>query len=193
MTDTAMTTHADKPIARPLKVLVPMIRDDLRQGDEASQRAALPYHRAAGEKMIEAKGQMKHGEFAQWIKRNFKIGERQARLYMSYARATADRENGAQEPRSLHQFRVDRGQRQTVYPQPWHQPVKEIINRVDVARISQESLKRAEERDLQRKLALQLIDIGYKALATKLHPDKGGSREAMARLNTVRNRLKESA
>jgi hypothetical protein len=51
-------------------------------------------------------------------------------------------------------------------------------------------LKREQERELQRKLALQLIDIGYKALASKLHPDKGGSREAMSRLNAVRERLK---
>jgi hypothetical protein len=55
-------------------------------------------------------------------------------------------------------------------------------------------LNRVEEREAQRKLGLQLIEIGYKALASKLHPDKvGGSRDAMTRLNTVRDRLKQSA
>jgi hypothetical protein len=44
----------------------------------------------------------------------------------------------------------------------------------------------------QSELALRLIDIGYKALAMKLHPDKGGSQDAMARLNLVRNRLRTS-
>jgi hypothetical protein len=33
---------------------------------------------------------------------------------------------------------------------------------------------------------------GYKALAAKLHPDKGGSHEAMARLNRVRDNLKRN-
>jgi hypothetical protein len=36
-------------------------------------------------------------------------------------------------------------------------------------------------------LALQLIDIGYKVLSVKLHPDKGGSHDAMRRLNKVRH------
>jgi curved DNA-binding protein CbpA len=51
-------------------------------------------------------------------------------------------------------------------------------------------LSQAKERETQRTLSLQLIDIGYKVLATKLHPDKGGSPEAMARLNQVRDALK---
>jgi hypothetical protein len=74
-------------------------------------------------------------------------------------------------------------------PQPWHDPVKEAIGRVNIETLKQDALARQEERKLQRKLALSLIDIGYKALATKLHPDKGGSREAMVRLNAVRKIL----
>ena len=46
------------------------------------------------------------------------------------------------------------------------------------------SLKNPEkEAQIARALGLQLIDIGYKVLVTKLHPDKGGSSEAMTRLN----------
>ena len=53
---------------------------------------------------------------------------------------------------------------------------------------------RQQERDLERRLALKLIDIGYRVLATQLHPDRrGGSTEAMARLNNVRRRLKDAA
>jgi hypothetical protein len=75
----------------------------------------------------------------------------------------------------------------------WHEPVKKILGRVDLDVLRQSELKRVEERDAEHKLALQLIDIGYKTLATKLHPDKGGSRDAMARLNRVRDRLKMHA
>ena len=66
----------------------------------------MPYYRAAGEKMIEAKegGGLAHGEFGPWIKRNFKIGERQARLYMSLV-ATSNIQNGAQAPKSLYEAR----------------------------------------------------------------------------------------
>jgi hypothetical protein len=48
--------------------------------------------------------------------------------------------------------------------------------------------KRANH-EAQRALARRLIDIGYKALAKELHPDKGGSSEAMSRLGDVRRRL----
>ena len=54
------------------------------------------------------------------------------------------------------------------------------------------SLDRAKEQATKRKLGLQLIKAGYKALATKLHPDMGGSTVAMVRLNQVRKLLKDS-
>jgi hypothetical protein len=99
-------------------------------------------YRAAGEKMIEAKAQLTHGQFGPWLKRNFKIGGYQAQLYMRAARATADMETHArgaapQAPQSLHAFRRSRGERQTVYPRPWHEGVKESIERAreEMARI----------------------------------------------------------
>jgi hypothetical protein len=48
----------------------------------------------------------------------------------------------------------------------------------------------AQERQERRELAHRIIDIGYKALAKEMHPDKGGSHEAMARLNRARTHLK---
>ena len=40
------------------------------------------------------------------------------------------------------------------------------------------------------RLANLMVDIGYKELARKLHPDVGGSHEEMARLNAARQRLR---
>lgn len=52
-----------------------------------------------------------------------------------------------------------------------------------------------QEQDIEarRKEALRLVDIGYKELAKKLHPDLGGSQEEMTRLNKVREHLIEVA
>jgi hypothetical protein len=47
-----------------------------------------------------------------------------------------------------------------------------------------------EEREADLKLVAQLIDAGYRSLASKLHPDKGGSRDAMSRLSRVRDQVK---
>jgi hypothetical protein len=174
----------DKQVARPLQVLAPLIRKDLEEGKEAAQRAGLPYYRAAGEKMLEAKAQVAHGEFQDWIKRNFKISPRTARHYMDLAAAT---QNGNAFPfsslrDSIREIRDARS--------PHQEPI-------DFAELRQEQAKREQESELQRKLqhklALELISAGYKALALKLHPDKDGSDEAMKRLNHVRDLLRKRA
>ncbi len=197
---TAVTHKNEGSIARPLHVLVPLIKKDLAAAEEAAERASMPYYVAAGEKIGEAKGQMSHAELGPWLKRNFDISYSQAQSYVKFAE-TVSPETGSrrlQEFSSLTEFnREHRGHTspQTVRPQAWHDPIKSIVNRVDVDALNlrRTEMNRVEERDAQRKLALQLIDIGYKALATKLHPDKGGSRDAMARLNAVRDRLKQHA
>ena len=63
----------------------------------------------------------------------------------------------------------------------------------DYQGLSRQARERASEREERRKLGRRLTDIGYKQLAMKLHPDKGGSVEAMARLNRARDHLKKFA
>jgi len=74
-------------------------------------------------------------------------------------------------------------------------PVDGIAERArkEAFRLAQEeALTYAQERDAQRKLAHRLIDIGYEVLA-KENPDKmRGDREAIQRLNKVRDKLKHS-
>jgi hypothetical protein len=190
-----------KAVARPLKELVHLINDAINEAFHAAETAAAPHWLRVGQLLNEAKGQLDHGAFESWVKRNFNISNQQARTYMKVARTTLSTENASRLPLSL-----TAAQRQAnpnarsyskeglpVRPQPWHHPVKEELKR-EIAFLHDENVKRTEERTIQRELALQLIDIGYRALSTKLHPDKpGGSREAMARLNTVRDRLKNSA
>jgi hypothetical protein len=192
-----ITTQSEpSDIIRPLKILVPLIKDKLKQGDEAAETASLPYYQAAGEMMLEAKGQMPHGEFGPWLQRNFNRSGTTLRKYMSAAKTLGIQNERTPGPSSLNAFH--KATKNPAYvpnkprPQPWHDPVKNALSTVDVSALKQDALKRQQERALQRKLALSLIEIGYKALATKLHPDKGGSVEAMARLNRVRKLLQEA-
>lgn len=193
---TALTeSKTNGKIARPLKVLVPLIKDDLKHASEAAQQASLPYERAAGEKLIEAKSQMKHGEFVSWVERNFSVKIRQAQRYMALAEHLEKRP--ASRFSSLSEFIRETSDPNynlphTVRPQTWHEPVKQVINKVNVDKLAEERQSREKETKLIRELAMQLIDIGYKALATKLHPDRGGSSEAMVRLNKVRDILKRA-
>jgi hypothetical protein len=47
----------------------------------------------------------------------------------------------------------------------------------------------SEEQKRESDLKQQVINAGYRALAATLHPDIGGSREAMVRLNQLRDKL----
>jgi len=80
-----------------------------------------------------------------------------------------------------------------------HQPAWQstVKDRVAQARkqsqiFERDELSRKQESDALQKLAHRLIDIGYKVLSIELHPDKGGSHEAMLRLNEVRTHLRSA-
>lgn len=197
MTD--VTTAQTTAVARPLKVLIPLIQHDLEQGNEAAKTAGMEYYRAAGEKLIEAKSVMKQGEFTPWIKRHFTISAQTARKYMEYAHATSGaQKEGSPAFSSLNDFHRKTGNkayRSVTTKRPWHEPVGKAMRDVDAEMENLNRARQAEEKEraTERKLALQLIDIGYKVLATKLHPDRGGSRDAMARLNRVRDNLRKQA
>lgn len=211
MTQAAVAVKEEQRVARPLRVLIPLIQDDLKNGREAAERAGMPHYRAAGEKLIEAKSQFvdqdgkwkRHGEWYDWLKRNFTLSRQTADLYIKLAEETRGQNANALAFSTLGDFirktsTTESGKNYNTFASrkpAWVDPVREAASRVDVETLNlkREELKRQEEREAQRQLALQLIDIGYKVLARTLHPDKGGSREAMSRLNAVRERLKQSA
>lgn len=195
---TAVTNQTEKQIARPLNVLVPLIKEDLRRADEAAERAAEPFKMAASQKFAEARSQQTYSQYVSWVHRHFDVRETQAREYLSLGRYKENYSAAAPQSTSLNEHLRSIGRNRPTsgaVRREWQQPVDEIAERArrDLERIREENLSRAEERDAQRKLALRLIDIGWKVLSKELHPDRGGSRDAMARLNQVRDRLKSHA
>jgi Protein of unknown function (DUF3102) len=180
----AAGTVEQKQVARPLHVLKPLIAKDLREGREAAEQAAMPYYKAAGEKLIEAKAQLPHGQFGDWVKRNFKLSARTASEYMSFARTTADIEIGSALPFSSlrdHGRQTSETRERDKYMAGLHR------------RAMGEAVDHLKEREAESRLGLELINRGYKSLAKELHSDKpGGSREAMTRLNRVRDRLRSA-
>jgi DUF3102 family protein len=182
-----MALKETEALARPLKVLVPLIKEEIELGDAAG----LEHYRAAGEMLLEAKSQVEHGEWKGWLERNFKLSQQTASTYMKLVPALKSKNQPAGGFSSMREaLRPNEPSRAT-----WHEPVKEILNeRVapSIDRYAQERQDKEKELQLMRKLANELIDIGFKVLATKLHPDKGGSQEAMSRLNKVKNLLKQA-
>ena len=191
----------NQQIARPLKVLASLIRADLSQASQAEKAAGAPYYISIGEKLKEAKQQFTvSSEFKSWVGKNCRFGQRQADLYISLANAELTPEQRialqTEEKRSLRETIQElTGNKNYGKTAAWKDDAKENIRKAkeDAARWEQEALSRTQERDAGRKLAMQLIDIGFKALASKLHPDKGGTKDAMARLNRVRKHLQQHA
>jgi hypothetical protein len=173
-------------VSRPLKVLVPLIKDELVAGNDAG----LEHYRRAGEMLIEAKEQVAHGSWVPWLTKNFELSKRQANRYMRLARELEDDEDEKDARVFFPSIEAAIGEKR--HPSKW-QSMHEAADKVNVTRLADERQTRDREIELHRELALKLIDLGYRILATKLHPDQGGSRDAMARLNIVRDELKSIA
>lgn len=178
-----LATAEGREVARPLRVLVPLIKEELEAGDSAG----IEHYRMAGEMLIEAKEQVEHGEWQGWINRNFHLGIHTARRYMQLAATT--KTSARSRFTSLRQATGQRTGAGAGHA-TWQQPVQQIASRVNVEVLARDQQNREREAAMLHKLGHQLIDIGYKVLSSKLHPDKGGSSEAMARLNKVRSILK---
>lgn len=177
----AMKEHTE--IRRPLKLLVPLIKKEIELGDAAG----IEHYRRAGEMLLEAKEQVAQGEWGRWLKRNFAWSKKTAQNWM---KAAATKNVASRRFSTLSEFTTPN--RDPHHKVAWHEPVRLAVNKVDVERLAQERQNREKEERLMRELGLRLIDIGYKALAQKLHPDKGGSHEAITRLNRVRDLLKRA-
>ncbi len=187
-----ITQMTDKALARPLKVLAPLIQKDFETGEKLS----MNYYISAGEKLNEARlnfedDQRGSARFWRWVdEQDFPIGQSQARRYMKVA---ADVPKGL--PRRERAFpSIRQAIGDTHYPPKtqasWAAEVRDYVqDRVEPQRYAESS--RVKEDTQIRELGMQLIDIGFKVLAAQLHPDKsGGSHEAMQRLNEVRRILR---
>jgi hypothetical protein len=182
-------------VARPLKVLVPLIQEELIAGNEAG----MEHYIKAGRMLNEVKdsGQVPYGSWRRWLKDNFTLSHGTANDYMRIARRVEEEGSSCIASYTTIDSALGREREQrTIKSITKKNKLKSLfdsVDRVNVTRLADERHDREHEIKLHRELALQLIDLGYRAMATRLHPDAGGSRDAMSRLNTVRHELKEFA
>jgi hypothetical protein len=188
---TAVAKQDTRDVARPLKVLEKLILKDIEQGDEIAEQAGMEFYRLAGAKLVEAKGGHFEGrttEFYEWADKTFRKTRGRIRAWMA-----ASGQSNTKSFKSLRETESPARKPGASVYREWTAPVDAIAERAqrEALRLGEE-LTRKQERDAEAKLGLKLIDIGYRVLAKELHPDKGGSREAMARLGRVRDRLRSN-
>jgi len=177
-------THA---IARPLPVLVPLIKEQLSAGN----RAGLEHYRRAGEMLLEARDQVAAFKWGKWLTKNFTLDRSTAYRYMALARRLEEDPDLVADGDKQSMHRLTRPNEAAARAH-WR-PVIDATKKIDVDEFAEARQTRSEEMQLHRDLALELIELGYRALATRLHPDRGGSKDAMRRLNRVRDELKSVA
>ena len=131
----------------------------------------------------------------EWLAKNFDLSCSTANIYMRWSREMELARATHQTPKynNLSDMRGDAARGRDDRQSKQQQEFRRVLR--DVARddFVQERQSRDHEIQLHRDLAEELIDIGYRALATRLHPDRGGTKDAMSRLNRVRDELKSIA
>lgn len=183
-----IAVQEEQAIARPLRVLVPLIKDELAAG----AAAGMEHYRNAGRLLIEAKEkilkdpQHERGAWGGWLTRHFKLSAKTAQAYMRLVQH--EKVRGLTFSSLMEMESPGR----TTHCPPYTAGVREILQHIDLDVIRARGRDEQIERAIRHELAGQLVDIGYKVLATKMHPDKGGSHEAMTRLNAIRHLLKEA-
>ena len=188
-------------VARSLRILEGLIKEQFDGAERAAADATEPYYRTAAPLLVEAKEGHFVGNadgFYNWAQKKFGKSRTQISTWLSSAQALTDKSF-----KSLHEIRYapkvqgGRGHKPpSARTRPWTQPVDEVAERArrEAFRLVQdEALSRFEERKAEHQLAGRLVDIGYRVLAKELHPDKmGGDKSAFQRLSRVRHKLKHS-
>jgi hypothetical protein len=188
----------DKTLARPLKVLIPLIKDDLKERKRVRDEASGWIEVRIGEELIEAKSQVDHGAWSGWVEKHFDLSYRTAMRWMQIARNVKVAAPGNFETPSEASGDRRKGSRMPA----WGSYVRETVNLTREEQAEAQAKQEREDREeaiaeaelqAEIKLGNRLVDIGYRVLSTELHPDKkGGSKEAMQRLNVVRGKLRQS-
>jgi DUF3102 family protein len=184
---TTITTKNGQQLARPLKVLVPLIKRDI----ENAEHAGKMFYIAAGGKLMEARDQINHGEWRQWLNDNFYLSYDTARIWMGWWEAENVRGEEFQTSSEFRKRYHPAGSKPKRNVREYDAPVDRILSGINAKEMRERAVTAAKEYELERKLANQLIKIGYGVLATKFHPDKGGSVDAMRRLNKVTKALRQ--
>lgn len=174
---------------RPLEVLVSLLLEDIYRIEEGDYQEEHHHSRDSwfttriqvGEKLLEAKSHFKENprEFLPWAARNLGRRKQDIRTWIAYTTKAKPSPAESTKPRPVRPPLLNFASASSLPPL---QPRKPMT--AEVRKEKQKEIK------LRHQLRTQLIDAGYKALAVKLHPDHGGSREAMAQLNWIRNELK---
>jgi hypothetical protein len=198
-----MTTRAveqqteNQAVARPLKVLLPLIKENLRKAKEVADSAASPYYLSVGEALLEVRKDPKNkGQWERLVKGYLGINPATAWRYMDYAEQINNLAIG--QDSTFYQYRkLKRNPPKNKTKFTYSQSENGATNAQSENGTTNAQSERLAVGDQKMKslhaLVKEAFDIGYKKMAHRYHPDKkGGSNEKMKELNEAKRLLYSS-
>lgn len=136
-----------------------------------------------------AKSLVPHGTFMVWVETHCGFKIRQAQSLMATSN-THERHAHLESDRAAHakhrlKTKEERKAQATTSAEAFRRDAKEQAEPVDME--ADEAALR--ESDSQQEMADKLVEAGYRTLAKQMHPDVGGTHEAMTRLTKVRHTI----
>jgi hypothetical protein len=193
---TTLSKNSDKQVARPLNVIAAEIKDEYKRGKTEATDVWRPHEERIGLLLIEAKTHFPSGGFEDWFNRQgFEFSYRTSQEYRKFASELGTLPDFVR--REIFAPRATPVRMSHVTRPGYKPPVPELKQIRDqaaarAAQILKGRAKRAKEQVVIKRLAVQIIEAGFKLLSTRLHPDKGGSDEGMRRLIAARGQLKHA-
>lgn len=175
-----------------LRALVPRIRTNLKKMEVIAERATTEIRRAIGRDLVAAKKLCIGSgvDWWNWLDNNFAMARITANRYMSLAN---DRSSVTSITEHLRKKSPNYAlPRQSVTDIEEDMAGKKILSGISTGIFVERTLTVSKEKGLKKKMALELVDAGFRALSIKAHSDTGGSDEVMRRLTEVRTTLKDA-
>jgi hypothetical protein len=193
---TTTMTH-NKRVAETLSAIVPRVKSNLARMERLVERATHEIRITIGRDLLKAKALIdKKGlSWPKWLKGNFALSESTANRYVYVAKQfLADR--STRFTPITEQLRKRNPNyalpRRSVDEVDFEPAGKTILDGISNGIFIERTLTESKEKGLKKKMALELVDAGFRALSIKAHSDTGGSDEVMRRLSEVRAALKDA-
>lgn len=187
----------DRRVGQTLRALVPRIKGNLKRMEKIAEQVTYDLRRKIGADLRAAKkivdsGKATEHTWAEWLEKNFTMSYQSANRYISLA--GVPRSSGYT---SITEHLRDKNPnyalpRQSVNDFENEAATKKILSGISTGIFVERTLTVSKEKGLKKKMAIELVDAGFRALSIKAHSDTGGSDEVMRRLTEVRTALKDA-
>jgi hypothetical protein len=182
----------NREVAETLQSIVSRVKRNLGKMQEIIKSETYNLRLEIGRDLIAARNLCQKSKitFKDWLADNFDMSSSTAYDAMKIAGSSSRSQNFTSITEHLRHHRPTYAMpRQSVGEDS---ATKKILGGISNDIFFERAREASKELQVKKKMAIELVDAGFRALSIKAHTDKGGSDDAMVRLNEVRKALKNA-